>query len=52
LVRLILPVVAAIWFLQETLAAACTFYVLSGPLGMLRGRSNTPALIVDQPENE
>lgn len=54
LVRLILPVVAAIWFLQETLAAACTFYALSGPLGMLRRKSKTetPDLIATQPERE
>ena len=38
LVRIALPVMAAIWFLQETLAAACTFYAISGPLGLLRRR--------------
>ena len=51
-VRMILPVVAAIWFLQETLAAACTLYALSGPLGVLRRRSEEgPTVVVDQLED-
>lgn len=41
LVRIALPVIAAVWFLQETLAAACTFYALSGPLGLFRRRKRT-----------
>ena len=54
-VRLILPVVAAVWFLQETLAAACTFYALSGPLGLLRRKKDEPAALPiehDEPEVE
>ena len=42
LVRIVLPVVAAIWFLQATLAVVCTAYAVSGPIRMLvmRSRSN------------
>ena len=43
LVRIALPLVAAVWFLQETLAAACTLYALSGPLGLLRRRTDGEA---------
>ena len=32
LVKIVLPVVAAIWFLQATLAIVCTAYALSGPI--------------------
>ncbi len=42
LVRIALPVMAAIWFLQETLAAACTLYAISGPLGLLHPRDRQP----------
>jgi len=39
LVRIALPVMAAVWFMQETVAIACTAYALSGPLrGMARRR--------------
>lgn len=31
LARVVLPVIAAIWFLQATLAVVCTAYALSGP---------------------
>ena len=31
LVRIVLPVIAAIWFLQATLAIVCTAYAFSGP---------------------
>lgn len=48
LVRIALPVMAAVWFLQETLAAACTLYAISGPAGLLRRRSS-PA--IDFPED-
>jgi CDP-diacylglycerol--serine O-phosphatidyltransferase len=47
LVRIALPLMAAVWFLQETLAAGCTLYALSGPLRGVFGRNretgpNTP----------
>lgn len=35
LIRVVLPVVAAIWFLQATLAVVCTAYALSGPTRIL-----------------
>ena len=42
LVRIVLPVIAAIWFLQATLAIVCTAYAFSGPtrlfVRMLRRR--------------
>lgn len=31
IVRLVLPIIGAIWFLQETLAIGCTWYALYGP---------------------
>ena len=49
LVRIALPVMAAIWFLQETLAAACTLYAISGPLGGLF-RRNRRSEELDSPE--
>ncbi|MAD79191.1 MAG: hypothetical protein CMJ51_07470 [Planctomycetaceae bacterium] len=39
LVRIALPLMAAVWFLQETLAAGCTLYALSGPLRGVFGRN-------------
>ena len=39
LVRIALPVMTAIWFMQETVAIACTAYAISGPLrGVARRR--------------
>ena len=45
LVRIVLPVIAAIWFLQATLAIFCTAYALSGPFRLasiyMRNRPRT-----------
>ena len=38
IVRIALPVIAAVWFLQETLAAACTLYALWTPARFVLGR--------------
>ena len=35
LIKIVLPVVAAIWFLQATLAIVCTAYALSGPTRLI-----------------
>ena len=35
LLRVVLPIVAAIWFLQATLAFVCTTYAFSGPVKIL-----------------
>jgi CDP-diacylglycerol--serine O-phosphatidyltransferase len=35
LVRIVLPVIAAIWFLQATVAIVCTAYAFSGPTRLL-----------------
>lgn len=35
LVRIVLPVIAAIWFLQATLAIVCAAYAFSGPIRLL-----------------
>lgn len=32
IVRLVLPIIGAVWFLQETLAIGCTWYALYGPV--------------------
>jgi CDP-diacylglycerol--serine O-phosphatidyltransferase len=48
LVRIALPVMAAIWFMQETVAIACTTYALSGPLrGLARRRRDDLATTPD-----
>lgn len=36
LVRITLPIIALVWFMQETVALACTAYALAGPVRSLR----------------
>ncbi len=38
IVRVIIPLVLAVWWLQETLAVVFTLYALSGPIGLMRRR--------------
>lgn len=44
IVRMVLPIIGAIWFLQETLAIGCTWYALYGPVrGVLRNSKRDAA---------
>ena len=42
IVKLVLPIIGAIWFLQETLAIGCTWYALYGPCRGLLIRFRRP----------
>ncbi|MCH2161320.1 MAG: phosphatidylcholine/phosphatidylserine synthase [Phycisphaerales bacterium] len=52
MVRIVLPVVAAIWFLQATLAVVCTTYALSGPLRVLTRRIRLKSPMRTEPKDD